>query len=120
MDLPRRHLVRWLRLRFRGRHRRLLGLRRGKAGATILHLQRGHCLGIAAVQILIVDDPTVIQRGLAEIDDEDRHRLYEIGLYGLLAVESLLDLLRSPLAVVVAEKFGRQVDDMLGTNATVA
>src|SRR5207248_8297156 len=75
--------------------------------------------GVAAVEVLVVDDAAVVERGRAEIDDIDRQRLHEVRLYRLLAVERRLDLVGGPLAAVVAEQLRREVKDMLGPDTAV-
>src|SRR5215213_5421227 len=79
-----------------------LGLHQGRS--AISQVERGERLGVAAVEVVVVDDPAVVQPGRGEIDDIDRNRLHEIRLDALRAAERRLDLLRGPLATVVAEK----------------
>src|SRR5690348_5724809 len=40
-----------------------LRLGRRHRSSAILHVERGHCLGIAAVEVLVLDDPAVVERG---------------------------------------------------------
>src|SRR4029079_4040488 len=107
--LPRRDLVRRLRL---GRRR--------QARATVLHVERGQRPAVAAVEVLVIDDLTVVERGRAKIDDVDGERLYEVRLLGLAGCKLGLDLVGRPLPAIVAEQLGCEVHDVLGPDAPMA
>src|SRR3954454_15630600 len=79
-------------------------LRRDQARATILHLQCGERLGIAAVKVLVVDNAPVVERRRTEVNDVDRHRLHELGLDRLAGSKNLVDLLARPLATIIASE----------------
>src|SRR5207253_6925353 len=128
-ELQNRHTLLWYVRRpmtvkpIRSARRDLVGgLRFGlhQAGAAILHPQRLQSLGVAAVEVFVTDNAPVEQRGRAEINDVDRQRLHEVRLLRLPAGQLRLDLVRGPLAAVVAEQLRCEIDDMPGADAAVA